>query len=412
MIIVGRLFGLVELLYLGVGALVAVLLAAIAVRLSRARVEVAREVSPQRTHVGEQVHVSLEVHNRSAVPTSMLSLTDHIRGLPRAASFRSRPIPPGGRGSATYDLTCHSRGIYAVGPLTLTVSDPYGIARVSRTFELTQELAVYPPVISLSALPLSSGRDVATQASRPTSTPQGEDFYTLREYQVGDDLRKVHWRSTARRGQLMIKQEELPWHARGTVVLDTRRSALGSSGTPAFESTVVAAASAVQLFSRRRQLCRLVMTDGTDVGFGDSQDHFRTVLDQLAVVEETAVDRFSAALSALNQAILAGGALVFCGGLLSDDEVRRLTALGSRYSPMVAVRYPPWTATNELGGAREAEREAKVDAQLRSGRFLVVRPKPDADGLVDAWERVVGVARRSQVGRAPGEPTSAGRRQR
>jgi uncharacterized protein (DUF58 family) len=250
-------------------------------------------------------------------------------------------------------------------------------------------------VVALTPLPPASGQDSASQAERPAlHTPQGEDFFTLREYQVGDDLRKVHWRSTARRGRLMIKQEQIPWHARGTVVLDVRDSAVGPTGGVAFEASVVAAASAVQHLAQRGEFCRFVATDSTELAFGFGLDHFRTILDCLAVIEDTRTDHFASTISNLHRGESTGGALIFCGGLLSEDEARRLVALRPRYTPMVAVRHPPSAAAGALGRVREVERENRIDDVLRSGAVLVVRPGPE--GLGPAWESVLGIARRTQ----------------
>src|SRR5437899_5921202 len=124
LLVAGRVFGLAELLYIGMASIVAVLLASIAVAIGRAQVAVSRQVSPPRAHAGEQVHVHLEVANRAPVPTSMLEVVDRVQGLPRPAVFTSPSIPPGRRGRASYALTCRARGIYRVGPITVSISDP------------------------------------------------------------------------------------------------------------------------------------------------------------------------------------------------------------------------------------------------------------------------------------------------
>jgi uncharacterized protein (DUF58 family) len=81
-------------------------------------------------------------------------------------------------------------------------------------------------------------------ASRPEHSQRGgEDFYTLREYQRGDDLRRVHWPSSARTDRLMIRQLETPWQSRALVLLDVRASVYESND--AFETAVSGAASVV-----------------------------------------------------------------------------------------------------------------------------------------------------------------------
>src|SRR5207245_397722 len=93
------------------------------------------------------------------------------------------------------------------------------VARIAPATQLT----VYPRVDPILPLPQTRGHDPHAGADHPTALGSGEDFYALRAYQVGDDLRRVHWPSTARLDELMIRQQEMPWQGRATVVLDVRR---------------------------------------------------------------------------------------------------------------------------------------------------------------------------------------------
>ena len=94
----------------------------------------------------------------------------------------------------------------------------------------------------------------------------GEDDAGTREYRQGDDLRRVHWRSTARLGQLMVRREEQPWQARCTVLLDTRSTAHGGEGPgSSFEWAVSAAASVAVHLVRHGYFVRLVTDTGAAV---------------------------------------------------------------------------------------------------------------------------------------------------
>ncbi len=108
---------------------------------------------------------------------------------------------------------------------------------------------MFPRIERLSGFPSVWGRDGTAHSARPTYSPHGgEDFFTLREYQVGDDLRKVHWPSSAKRSQLMIKQLETPWQARALVLFDPRAERYPDP--EAFEQAVRGAASAIGHFYR------------------------------------------------------------------------------------------------------------------------------------------------------------------
>ena len=103
-------------------------------------------------------------------------------------------------------------------------------------------------------------------------------------YVVGDDLRRVHWAATARHDDLMVRQDELPWQGRATVVIDTRAAA----HTPeTFERAVSAAASVVTAAARRQDLVRLVSLDGADSGFAGGHSHAEALLEHLACIEPT-----------------------------------------------------------------------------------------------------------------------------
>ena len=98
---------------------------------------------------------------------------------------------------------------------------------------------------------------------------------------MGDDLRRVHWPSSARHDELLVRQDELPWQGRTTVLLDVRKAAHSGDS---LEVAVSAAASIVAATARRNDLVRLVTTDGTDSGFAPGSDHVEAIMEHLAVV--------------------------------------------------------------------------------------------------------------------------------
>jgi Protein of unknown function DUF58 len=131
-----------------------------------------------------------------------------------------------------------------VGPARGFSSDPLGLAELPVPTSVIDRLVVYPTIEDLSGFPIVRGKDPALSASRPEHSQRGgEDFYTLREYQRGDDLRRVHWPSSAKRDELMIRQLETPWQSRALVLLDVRESPYESD--EAFETAVSGAASVI-----------------------------------------------------------------------------------------------------------------------------------------------------------------------
>src|SRR6185312_581993 len=117
------------------------------------------------------------------------------------------------------------RGRHALGPLRLRLVDPFGLVLRTSTGEDTVPLVVVPRVRPLGPGGPTGGSGGTGEGSRRSIAVHGEDDVITRAYRHGDDLRKVHWRATARTGELMVRLEERPWRAQATLLLDTRARA-------------------------------------------------------------------------------------------------------------------------------------------------------------------------------------------
>jgi uncharacterized protein (DUF58 family) len=150
---------------------------------------------------------------------------------------------------------------------------------------------------------------------------------------VGDDLRQIHWPSTARHDELLVRQQEQPWQGRTTVVLDVRRAAHDAE---TIEVAVSAAASIVYANSQRNDLVRLVTTEGTDSGFAVGRSHLGAMLEHLAVVEAAGTASLRAMLELLKKG--SGGALVVIVANVPGDELSAIARLGRRYGSLTVVK--------------------------------------------------------------------------
>lgn len=329
----GRLFALEEAFVAGATIAVLVALAALGVALVRVRIDVARELHPARVHAGVSSSVVLEVRNRGRRRTPVLTLVDRVAGT-RGAHLAVAPLEREGVTGAAYELPTERRGLLAVGPLEVVVGDPFGLAQARVRAAGITELTVYPAVDDVAPVPLSSGTDPhAGRDQRRRLSPSGEEFFALREYVVGDDLRRVHWASTARRDQLMVRQDELPWQGRVTLFLDNRA---GYRPDEALEPAVRAAASLVHAGRRHGQQLRLVTADGQDSGFVGSHAQVEGLFERLAVVGPTAGHDLVRALDRLGRA--AGGTLVLLMPAdVAPDDLARLRRLGTRYGRVLPV---------------------------------------------------------------------------
>ena len=281
--VAGRLLGLLELYVLAAGcwALVAAALAYLALR--PADVEAKRSLSPARVQAGDESRVELAVRNRGPRSTPVVELRDPVGGGPRRARLLLAPVPPGATELAHYRIPTEERGVLSVGPLEARRFDPLNLVTSARTVAPASELVVYPPVEDVLPLPHAPGDDRRGGVRRATAVgATGEDFYALRPWVVGDDLRRVHWPSTARSDELMVRQHDVPWQGRATVVLDVRAR---FHDRDSLEQAVSAAASIAVSSGRGGSLVRLITTDGGDSGFGSGDAHVEALLERLARVQ-------------------------------------------------------------------------------------------------------------------------------
>ncbi|MGV1035767.1 MAG: DUF58 domain-containing protein [Candidatus Nanopelagicales bacterium] len=196
-----------------------------------------RSVDPAHVTRGESATVRLGRRNRSPVPAAPLEATDRIGHLDVHVTI---PLAaPATRSEASYRFVTTKRGHLTIGPAVLTRRDPWGLFQRSRQVGEAGELLVYPRVLPMGPPDILArlGRDAGA-----ADVAAGSDrFHTLREYVVGDELRKIHWPSSARTGVLVVKQMVDSPRPRLLVFLDCETSTYPTEDS--FEQAVDATAS-------------------------------------------------------------------------------------------------------------------------------------------------------------------------
>lgn len=331
----GRLLGIVEL-YMLAGASIALVVGSLVfVRLTRFDLEATRELRPARVHAGDNSRVELTVRNAGGRRSPVLAARDPFDGGRRWARFLIAPLAPGEAARAAYRLPTERRGIFDLGPMELLLEDPFGLAASTHHAAPATRLTVYPRVDDVPPLPLTRGNDPHAGADHPTAlAATGEDFYALREYEMGDDLRRVHWKATARLDQLMIRQEEMPWQGRATVLVDLRRAVHSPAS---LELALSAAASVVSACWRHRSLVRLVATDGVDSGFAAGHTHVEAILEHLAGATTGREDTLGPILTSLRREGNGGALAVVTTAAAPSTDLDRVARLRSRFSGLTLV---------------------------------------------------------------------------
>jgi uncharacterized protein (DUF58 family) len=324
-------FGEIELLATAVFLLAAVGGGILFVRAVSPRLALTRRIYPSPVHEGDQVAV--EVQMLAARAGRHLSLEDTVHGL-GAVHFAAAATTPGQRLTAHYEVYCRARGIYQVGPAEVSVGDPFALTERRAAAGAVDRLVVYPQVEPLEGFPPVRGLDPALQSTRPTFVPHGgEDFFTLREYQMGDDLRKIHWPSSAKRDQLMIRQLEVPWQARALVLLDPRAECYGT--TEAFEHAVRGAASVVAHLYRRGFSPEL-WTSERFPGLR-SESRYTRAMEALATVAAIPHFNLPRTVARLRRGGTGGGALILVTGVPDQGALSVFRALARDFARTVVL---------------------------------------------------------------------------
>lgn len=262
MFVFGRLTGMRELMMAGTALGAVLLFGFAAVWFRRGTVSSERRLSTTRTSVGHSVRVELTIRASGSLGLGPVLLSDRIP--PRIGSPVRLSLPAGSRRrerKVAYRLVPRLRGRYQIGPLEITHTDPFGAVSVRRTMRGASTLVVYPSYENASILPAGVHRLGIVRHSPLVG--QGDEFYALRTYEEGDDLRKVHWPSSMKTGELVVRQEELLAEPRALVVLDTCSGKHRGRGTSAsIEAAVSVCASVGVLALRRRMRLDVVTADG------------------------------------------------------------------------------------------------------------------------------------------------------
>jgi uncharacterized protein (DUF58 family) len=340
-----------------------------------------RHLLPARVPAGDDADVVLEVHAHGRVPSGGLLLEDGVPytlgGRPRFVVERLRR-----RGTARLGYRVHPtmRGVHQLGPLRARITDPFGLAEFERELAGQSRVVVVPRTVPLAGLPGGAGTGVGDDGSVRLRSGQGDDDAVVRQYRQGDDLRRVHWRSTARRDELMVRVEERPWRGGTTVLLDRRGPAhRGHGPTASLEWAVSFCGSVCLHLHHCGQQVRLVAED-SQVLVGDNPETAHSddvLLDALAMLKPTQRRELACGVDPGG-----GHELIAIMGSITTTEAAELSRVRTRRSRSLAVLLDVsgWAVPGE-GSAHNPHDSADV---LRDAGWGVVVASQEI-GLAEAW---------------------------
>jgi uncharacterized protein (DUF58 family) len=360
----GFRFGYPDLAVLGTAAAVAVVGGAVFAAW-RPRLGVVRVADPDRVARGDPARMTLTVRNTSRLRAANLIAADRCGG--RTVAVPLLRLRPSHDTTVEYPVPTHRRGVVPVGPLAVTRGDPLGLLSLARTHGGTTTVWVHPRIHPLRAVPAGLARSLD---GRIDKVPQGTiTFDSLREYVVGDELRRVHWRSSAKVGELMVREQLDTSEPTIVVLLDDRAVAhpgVRDGVAESFESACEAAASVVAAAVREDLPVTLHLVSGITGG------PFLDVLTEADLRGAAGADSLTTTVRRLRQQRL-GDTLVFLTGPGGRTDLGLVSGLRGTYPVMIAG----------LLGASDA-------APVSGGGGLIVVEAEDGERFASAWDGVRG----------------------
>ncbi|MET7992483.1 DUF58 domain-containing protein [Amycolatopsis sp. NPDC005232] len=390
-----------DLLRVAVFVVALPLLVAAFISATRLRLGATRALRPERVAVGASGEVHLELWRSGRLPGGEVLLED---GVPYALGSKPRfvveRLPHDRRVLLRYPLQPLLRGIQQVGPLRATITDPFGLCEFERELIGHSRLVVVPRVVGLWGLPGGAGVGAGDDGTVRLHAGQGEPDVIVRHYRTGDDMRKVHWRSTARRDEVMVRVEERPWRGGTTVLVDHRAAAHHGTGPTASLEWAVSFAASVALHLRRSgHRVRLVTEHGitlADTPGEGGEGYDNVVLDALAGLQPAHQRDVT-----LGHDPAEGQELIAVLGTVSAESVHEL----ARYRPRgvrslaVLLDTPSWAGS----GSSDHQAAATKDAAelLRANGWGVVIAGPQTQ-MPQAWAELcrTGAHRGALIGGA------------
>ncbi|MEJ1922972.1 DUF58 domain-containing protein [Microbacterium sp. KHB019] len=336
------------LLYVAVLLFAVLVIGILVVHVPRRSGSVTRRISTDLLTVGEESQVAVRFDLR-ALRVPFGAWNDE---LPDAvAGDASGEFPTDNGTHIRYSITGVRRGVWPVGPLSLRTIDPFGVAQRTQSFGDTRTVTVVPEVVPLSPMSSEVGAAGGTAHTASARLGQGSDNLSPRLYVSGDSMRRIHWRATAHRGDLMVRQEEEEASPDAIVILDraARRWAPRSdTADPTFESAVAACASAALHLVQEGYSVDVRDSGGTVLGQLRGQEDDRdSLLVALAMVTPQGEGRDLVSLFDGTPP----GPLVMITGRIDADDAAHLRHFGAGAPILLATAPGPgaFAAAGDLG---------------------------------------------------------------
>jgi uncharacterized protein (DUF58 family) len=336
---------------------------------------------------GRPVPVAVTLKNQDPWPKRHLLVQDRLpEWLERDGDARPilAPLGPSGVETVTYHLRPEKRGCYQVGPLEVTATDPLGIFHFRQELSGTTELLVYPSTVDLPWMFPPGGSPFGISSLHTAEMRgQGSEFFGIREYQPGDPLRRVHWRTSARTGRLAVVEYEHDVSVDLTVVLDARRgSEVGQGAETTLEMASTVAASLARMVLERGNRCRLVIPGVSVPRPGDDRgvEALQAILEALARVQADQTATPAEGVAAVLPELTRDSTLTLITSTWDEASSRAVIDAVTAGMSVMVVYVDPGSFHGETDASAAAAGAVRAQIQsLRAQPVLVRRGAPLMD---------------------------------
>lgn len=377
-LIAGRILGITELYGLGFAGFVLVVLARIYVSRGAGELTVWTKASPQVARLGEAARLDVRVHNVGLTRSRGALLRDlpykGLREPIRVGEIQVSPLDPAESARIVLELPTIRRGAFEFADLGLAFEDPLGLACRTRRTGAEARLVVLPYIEELPELAPAGDMTDREEASRSAAVRLRTGLSSFRLYEQGDDLRRVHWKTTARIGELMVREggdPESPESRSVTVVLDCRRPLHTADS---FETAVSAAASVIDTAAAYGSAIRLVTTTGVDTDVVLDEADIEGALTELAIVAVKDSYGNSVAYTGAGRITTAGIIVAITTTRCSPEDAAKLCPTRAGSNDVMIVVDEPGLGRGEVVSVAS-----------------IVKVKTGAS-VGDAWRRVIRTA--------------------
>ena len=314
----------------GLGLILAALIARAWMAVASWPVDVHATIVPDPATEGDDVTLHIAARRGSRIPVGAVVVTGT---LGRFGAFECRLRGYGRVVTGEVSLGELPRGRFVSSDAAIELRDPLGLESRSRPLGATVSAVVYPLLVELESLFSDTGRFGNDGRRLLLRRPAGFDLHSVRDYEQGESLRRVHWPTTARRGHLMVKELEESPRDSVAVVLDCDPA--GQAGNPpdsSFDQATRAAGSILRAYAARGRRAVLVTTgqDAHAVATGSPRDDFQVALVALAAAQPDAPHELARVLGQARTPVAHAGELVVVTSVLAPSSTTQLLDLATR----------------------------------------------------------------------------------